>query len=316
MKKWMIIIQMWLIPSGIMAQSNFAELKADTTLLRLGQQTLFTFDISCKKDLTPILPDWKTLFDKKLDIIQEGSLDTLSDATSPMLKLHQEMVVAKFTEDTVFIAPDSIALIKKRDTSWLYVEPLVLYPIFENVDMKHTFRDIKGPEDIPFAWQEMMPYIIMFLGLLLLILLIIIGVKLVKKFRRKPKAVEVVEVPEVKVPAHEIAMVKLRRMRELEEWNTEASKQYTTKLTEVIREYIANRWDFYALESTSTEILAGDYINNISHEHLSILKEMLSMADMVKFAKATTSTDDNKLLLDKSILFVESTREIEGTDSD
>jgi hypothetical protein len=294
--------------SGMRAQSlNVAELSVDTNYLRLGQQTVLKFSVTCSKDRKPIIPNWKEVLNGELEIISAGNADTIS-ITDSELKIRQELVVAKFNEDTLVLDSLMVPLIKKRDTVFVMANTLTVYPILEDVDMNNDFRDIKAPVDVPYTWQEMLPYILLFMGIILLCLIIWIIVRIVKRSRKKKVEYVEPEPPKPVIPAHIIALEKLQKLRTEEKWFTTDSKLYITELTDILREYIFNRWGFDAQESTSEEILAAEFILSVEHNHLQTLKDILATADFVKFAKANTSTDENKLMLEKAIMFVELTQ--------
>lgn len=283
-----------------------AELSIDTNYVRLGQQTVLKFSITCSKDRKPVIPDWKEVLKDKLDIISVGNADTIS-ITDSQLKIRQELVVAKFNEDTAIIDSLLIPLVKKRDTLFVLANTLKVYPILEDVDLDNDFRDIKSPVDIPYSWQEIMPYILLFIGVVILGFIVWAIVKIVRRARKKNEVYVEPEPPKVVIPADVIALEKLNKLKTEEKWFTTDSKGYITELTDVLREYIFNRWEFDAQESTSEEILAADFILKVDHTHLEKLKEILSTADFVKFAKANTSTDENKLMLERAFVFVEMT---------
>jgi hypothetical protein len=218
-------------------------------------------------------------------------------------------VVAKFNEDTTRIDSLWIPLVKKRDTAFVLCNTLTVYPILEEVNLEDDIRDIKGPEEIPYSWQEILPYILLFVGIVVAIFIIWGIVRIIKRSRKKEVIVTEPEPPKIIIPADIIALEKLNQLKSQEKWFTTDSKAYITELTDILREYIFNRWGFDARESTSEEILGADFILSIDHSHLEKLKEILSTADFVKFAKANTSTDENKLMLDRSFVFVEMTAE-------
>lgn len=286
---------------------DISELKIDTNYLKLGQQTVLKFSVTTSKSRKPVLPVWKDVLENKLDIISEGEVDTLS-ITDSQLKVRQELIVAKFNEDTVVIDSLRIPLVKGRDSVFTESNSIIIYPILEQVDLDKEIRDIKSPEDIPFAWWEILPYAVIILGVIILSLLLFGVVKLIKKRRKKKQQLVEIPPPVIIIPAHIIALEKLNRLKQEEKWFTTDSKMYMSELTFILREYISNRWGFEAIESTSEEILSAEFILQIDHIQLTQLKEILSKSDFVKFAKANTSTDENKWMLDQTILFVEMTK--------
>ncbi len=305
--RWVVLLIGLLFVLPIKAQSlDMAELKIDTNYLKLGQQTVLKFSLTCSKERKPVLPNWKEVLKDKLEIISEGSADTVS-ITDSRLKIKQEIVVAKFTEDTALIDSLWIPLCKNRDTLFVGTNQLKVYPILVDVDLDQDIRDIKAPMDVPFTWQEMVPYIILFVAIVLFCFLIWGIYRIIKKRRKKRQVVVEPEEPKIIIPADIIALEKLMLLKAEEKWFTANSKEYNTLLTDILREYIFNRWDFDAQESTSEEILSAEFILTIDHSHLEKLKDILRTADFVKFAKANTSTYENKLMLETAISFVEIT---------
>jgi len=306
--RYILILASWFLVLSSYAQMNLnkAELAIDTNYLRLGQQTVLKFSVTCNKDRKPIIPDWKTILKDKLDVISIGNADTVS-TDNAQVKIRQEMVVAKFNEDTTIIDSLIIPLTKKKDTTFVVSNTLKVFPLLENVDTSKDFRDIKAPVDIPYSWKEILPYMLIIGGVVILIVLIWLLVKLLRKVSKKKEVLVVEEPPKIIIPADVIALEKLNKIKAEEKWFTTDSKIYLSELTDVLREYIHNRWGFYAQESTTEEILAAEFIISIQHTHLQNLKDILSTADFVKFAKANTGTDENKMMLNKAFMFVEST---------
>lgn len=294
--------------SSVHAQMNLdkAELAIDTNYLRLGQQTVLKFSVTCNKDRKPVIPDWKEVLKDKLDIISLGNADTISTNNS-QIKIRQEIIVAKFNEDTTVIDSLMIPLTKKKDTVFIACNQLKVFPLLENVDTSKEFRDIKAPVDVPYSWREILPYMLIISGVVVLIVLLWLVIKLLRKMSKKREVAVVEEAPKIIIPANIIALEKLNKIKAEEKWFTTDSKLYITELTDVLREYIFNRWGFYAQESTTEEILAAAFIITVDHLHLQNLKDILNTADFVKFAKANTGTDENKLMLSKAFMFVEST---------
>ena len=115
--------------------------------------------------------------------------------------------------------------------------------------------------------------------------------------------------PEMLLPAHEVALSHLDKIKNEKNWQQGRSKEYHTELTDVLREYIERVFDIKSLEMTSEEIL----------EHLKLLKkernsayqgltQILRLADLVKFAKWNATPDEHELSLMNAYLFVNQTK--------
>ena len=125
---------------------------------------------------------------------------------------------------------------------------------------------------------------------------------------KKQKNKEVIAPPLPKIPAHIPALIKLRRLESEEEWKIENKKVYYSELTNTVRKYLEDRFDIFAMEQTTREILQNLIAADISEEDKIYLKNILSNADMVKFAKFKPSDENGLEALQKSIAFVEKTK--------
>jgi len=109
-------------------------------------------------------------------------------------------------------------------------------------------------------------------------------------------------------PAHIIAQRKLKELKAQELWQNGSIKQYQTQLTFIVREYLENRYGISALESTTHEIQTDLKPIQLSDEWKGKLHEMLELADLVKFAKASPPEATHEKLMGYAIDFVEKTK--------
>ena len=113
-------------------------------------------------------------------------------------------------------------------------------------------------------------------------------------------------------PADEVALEKLDIIREQKIWQSGRVKEYHTELTDVVREYIVRRFEVSSVEQTSDETLrAMRLLLNEKKELFEQLRKMLTLADLVKFAKWTTTPDENEQSLRSAYTFVKETTPVE-----
>ncbi|HYX90433.1 MAG TPA: hypothetical protein VE782_02640 [Myxococcaceae bacterium] len=81
-------------------------------------------------------------------------------------------------------------------------------------------------------------------------------------------------------------------------------KEYYSRLSEIVRGYVGERYAVEALECTSSELLAA--LRQVAAPHLprELLAEFLSESDLVKFARAQRMPDDCARALDFAYLLV------------
>jgi len=158
-----------------------------------------------------------------------------------------------------------------------------------------------------------------------LIYFIIIGVVFVlgllywwfTKYQEK-KAQEIIAapVPIIIPPAHKVAMSKLEDLRTQQLWQEGKVKEYQSELTYIVREYLENRYDILALESTTDEIINKFLKGLLDGDDVNSLQRILQVADLVKFAKAKPDEDIHESFMNEAVRFVEKTKKEETPNID
>ena len=113
--------------------------------------------------------------------------------------------------------------------------------------------------------------------------------------------------PKAPTPPHILALDRLRRLKQRRLWEDGREKDYYSALTDILRAYLDGRFGIKALEMTSSQIkerLADDPTLRDSREKI---RQVLDMADYVKFAKVRPLPDDNVKAYDNAVKFVEDT---------
>ncbi len=197
----------------------------------------------------------------------------------------------------------------------IYPDNLQQYPsllVYPTLNPNDTIRDFTPIKDIiveKTSWKDYLLYIYIALGLLLLTLAAIFIPKFIKK---KDSASYIKEEKKVIIPAHIIALEKLNKLSEEKIWKDEDRiKEYQSKLTHILREYLENRFGIKALEQTTGEIADSLSKMSISEKDNNTIKNILQIADLVKFAKAKPGEDIHKKFLDDTIDFVKRTKKEE-----
>jgi len=135
------------------------------------------------------------------------------------------------------------------------------------------------------------------------------GIRFIRKLKRSKEG----EVPEIEPdPAHIIAFRELEKLREEKLWQNGEIKPYYTKLTEILRQYLENRFKVFSLELTTSETLEALVKTGFKKdESYNQLKRVLTGADLVKFAKHNPEPTENEMHFQNSWDFVLATKEKE-----
>jgi hypothetical protein len=177
--------------------------------------------------------------------------------------------------------------------------------LFPGVDLKKGPTDIKKPFAAPITLKEIAPWLLGAILIGAIIFLIIYAISRRRKNRPLFQAP-----PKPKLPPHVIAISELDKLKEEQLWQHEKVKEYYTRLTDILRKYIEERFDVPAMEQTSFEILDAfkNQKGKLDAKSFDQLKKTLEMADLVKFAKYFPLPDDNHQSLVTSYTFVQQTK--------
>ena len=181
-------------------------------------------------------------------------------------------------------------------------------------DSTKMINDIKPIIEVQTSMMDYVHYLYWLIGLLAFL---IIGLYIYRKIKalRKKEAIEITQPEEepiviIKESPHIIALRKLRMLKENEIWKEGNVKKYQSDLTFIIREYLEGRYQISALELTSSEILNNLKDEGFDQELKTSLQEILTVADLVKFAKANPEEDIHEMFLNRAITFVEQTKDV------
>ena len=214
-------------------------------------------------------------------------------------------------QDTAYTIQPFIVV--ESDT--LYADPMTIWIQMPDSipETEEKICEIKDIEEVPIWWWDVAKWVVSGIGFILfgIICYFVIMWYLV---RRKPK--KAIIDPALLRPAEEVAYEKLSVIKEEKRWQKGQVKEYQTELTDVIREYIGRRYGVQSTEKTSDETLRelrpllmenGKLNIENSRDLYERLKGMLQTADLVKFAKWTTTPEENERSLATAYDFVEKT---------
>ena len=275
----------------------------DSTTLFIGDQTDLHLRAIGEVGEQVTMP----VLDKELipgvEIVDRTIVDTIS-LKDGRVQYDQYLTVTSFEDSLFYIAP--LPFVSGDDTVWSDGLTLNVVQPFEMDTTDMAITDIKGVYKAPIWWWGIFRWV------LLAVLLAGVGVAgyylITYLQRRKLEEAGNEVVTEPLRPAEEVALEKLDAIKEKKIWQQGQVKEYYTQLTDVVREYIARRFEVSSVEQTSDETLRD--IRPLLSERKDLydqLRKMLTLADLVKFAKWSTTPDENELSLRNAYTFVKET---------
>lgn len=288
-----------------------AYMSIDTARMRIGEQTTLRLYFEYANPNEDALIGWPQFDDNLTDEIEiiDKTVDyeSLTDSLTKTYLREQQITISAFEPGVFKIPAQEIEL---NETLYATNELELLVETVE-VDTSKGIVDIKPKYEVNYSLSEMAadwfktywPVFAIAAGLVALFFLF----RLLRKRRgEEPEP----EAP--KIPAHITALESLNALLYGEGWKTSQKKEYYSTLTDTVRKYLEERFDIYALEKTTREIIADLKNADISDEDKIYLKKILSQADMVKFAKFSPADEDGYISLKQSIEFVERTKKTES----
>jgi hypothetical protein len=299
---WLLIfIQSLLVSDKIFAQRTLIDVKIDSAAILIGEQTILHLTVTIDKDKNvQIVIPGDTLM-RGVEVLNFSKSDS-SIIENDRLLIKQDILITSFDSALYLLPP--LKVIDGLDTVYSNQVALKVSTIPVDTDNPEDFFDIKEVWKPPFVLADYYPWIF---GILITLFLICVVGYIIQRMRnQKPIVSFKREVP--KLPPHEQAIMELNRIKQQKLWQQGRNKEYYTSITEILRHYIIDRFGMNAMEMTSGEILDIIKRNNEADSVYENLKQILQLADFVKFAKWNPLPDENDLSMMNAYLFINQTK--------
>ncbi len=260
------------------APEAFASLEVSFTKLLVGDQADVCIVVQCDPTKTRIV--WPQIPDSfgRLEVVQKLKIDSVKKGALTVYS--QCMKVSGWDSGEYSIPSFQVGIIKSGAAPYnLTTEGKILSVSTVPVDTTKPFKPIKGIMQVEGSWLDYLGWIILGLHLLAAIIGLIIWLKT----RRKPMVVTAPPTPE---PLHEKALRLLTALENENVWQRGEVKEYYVRLTDILRNYVEERFNVPALERTTDELTAAANSHIELAFHAQKLHSILATADMAKFARA------------------------------
>ena len=292
---------LWMGVSSLSAQTVI-KATIDSTSILIGQQTKIHLEIAANKNQPLQIPVISDTLTTGVEVLGISKIDTI-DIGNDRVQMKYDYLITSF-DSAVYLLPPFQA-ISGADTA--YSAELALKVSTLPVDtVSKRFYDIKGVRVPPFVLMDYLPAILLILAILVLVALAafiiyrLINKKSLVPFKR-----------EEYIPPHIRAIRALDAIKEEKLWQMGKVKEYHSEITDTLRKYIGERFGIGAMEMTSGEILDEIKKYKDADKSSDNLKQILILADFVKFAKYKPLPEENELSMKDAYLFVDETKQEE-----
>ncbi len=242
-----------------------------------------------------------------LVLVEEAPVDTLLREGRRM-KLRKRYRMAVFEEGHHDFGTAEVFYADKNIVDTLRSENDLTLDVatFQIDSTSQSIYDLKPQRALPFRLGEIRGYLLW--GLLAAIGLALLAAGVLCWLRRRGSTLGGLFAAAPALPPHVEAIRALEELHNRKLWQNNRHKQYYSGLTDILRTYIARRWEIGAMEMTSDEIIAAMRSIELPDKARADLTAILRDADLVKFAKATPDAGQNEADYLKAYYFVEETK--------
>lgn len=310
MKIFVIFLLLWsLYPlSLISAQNVIVNAEIDSMMMWIGEQTGLRVSVTCDAGQDITFPAYRDTIVKGLEIVPPVKTDTQYVNNGQRMTVTRSYTVTSFDSALVYIPYIPVEVDGAEYKSNQLAVAFMSYDIPEGNE-----KQIFGPKanmKTPVRLNEAKGLLFYWF---MAAIAIVAAVYLLLRYRDDKPIIRHIRI-EPKIPAHIRAITEIEDLRQAGGPHSEDAKSYYTQLTDILREYINDRFGFNATEMTSYEILER-LEESQDKDSLSELSDLLSTADMVKFAKFKPMLNENDRNLVSALEFVNGTK-IEVPESD
>ena len=299
-----IISLMILCIGSVTSQNVVLNAEIDTFQMMIGEQTRIRLELSVDTGYKVAMPDLDKEIMSGIEILEKKS--DISSLYGNRRNLYTDEYLITSFDSTLYNIPPFKVLV---DSSEYFSNSLALAVYTIPIDTANL-QNICGPKDIwdvELTWEEYRDSV--HLGIIVLFLALALAWVVVRFVKNKP-IIRIVKI-KPKEPSHIVALNRIEEIKNDEACKDDDNiKEYYTRLTDALREYMFDRFGFNASEMTTSEIL--EYLHAVDNkDNIEELQEILETADLVKFAKLHPTANENNRNMQNAIDYVNVTKNVE-----
>jgi len=274
----------------------------------------FTYIIDVEKDMVQevAFPEFEADPKGGVELVESHPIDTIS-REGRRLHLRKRYTMAAFEEGRISMGAAKVLYADKNiiDTLTSNDEAILNVATFQIDSTSHAIFDIKPQMKMKFKFREISDYLLW--SLLAAVILAGAVYGLVRWLHSRGKSIKSLFTPAPPEPAHIVAIRALEELHNRKLWQNNLHKEYYSGLSDILRTYLAGRYDVGAMEMTTDEIAEAvrdiEMPTKASVDLMCVLRD----ADLAKFAKEEPDAEQNESAYSKAYYFVEETKPAEQT---
>jgi hypothetical protein len=287
---------------GAIAQETKVSARMDAAKIVVGDQARLFIDVAHNPASGTL--EWAAIPDtfNSLEVVERGKIDTVKQGAT--ITYRQRLLITGFDSGMFKVPSFMFAVIPPTGEAYgIASDSFQLLVETVPVDTTKAFKPIKDVMDVKGSWRD---YIWLIIGAAVFIALLVF---IVAYFVKNKK----VAIPKPAGPVETLQERTLRLLAELDTkqlWQKKQVKEYYVQLTDIVRNYIEERFHTPALELTTDELLYKVQHHRELQPYHGLLSGILYTADLAKFAKAEPLPQEHMAAMDNAKKLVESSKPV------
>lgn len=299
-KIYLLLVTLFIAFQTVIAQDVKVFATTDTTEYTVGDYINYSIEMKYPKGVNLVIP---TITDSisNLTFIKNGEM--VKKEVGNEISEIRHFIFSKYDSSEVTIPSFHISYSANGgNPQFVQVNSVDIVVKTIEVNQQAEIQDIKAPIRIPIDW-------LLVSIIAILVLALIVASYFGYKYYQKKKLGKVVVEPEIILTPFEKAIANLTKLEEKKLWQQGEIKEYHSELTGIVRDYFENKYNFIALEMTTSEIISNLKLKEVNFEVIKTTEEFLENADMVKFAKFKPMPTINETMMKQAYLIVNKTNQ-------
>lgn len=267
----------------------------------VGEQVALTVTVHAPDTAAVVFPN-HLLLPSDIEVLQAVQEPATPEQNG--MSVHRCHYVLTCFRDTLYpLPPIEVTVSGQQHTT----RQLALKVLTVDVDTTN-YEKYYGPHDVqslPMSWSQD-DWDLAFWLAIVVVFMLVVGIYLLVRLKSNKPIVARIRIIKRILP-HQKAMKAIAQIKAEHIGASEDTKEYYTRLTDTLRQYINERYGFNAMEMTSSEII--DRLTKTDDPQLlGELRQLFTTADLVKFAKYSTMMNENDANLVNAVEFINKTK--------
>lgn len=289
------------------ANNTLINAKMDSILLLMGKKTAIHVEVVQDKGQKGFfVNEGVDTLNAFVEVSERLQADT-TDLGNDRIQINRDIIVQSF-DSGMYVIP-AFKYVIGKDTFKSNELTLKVLPV--KVDSLPNIHDLKPVAEPPFFFSDYLPEFLVKYWWLIILVLVLIAAGIYAYFKWFKKGELPLRKKEKVIPPYDEAIMKLTQLKSEHLWEAGQEKEYFTRLTDILRNYIDRRFEINAMEMTSSQIIDVLRKNEETMPVNEQLSKILEMADFVKFAKMRPLPEDNEVAYQRALNFVNETKPVE-----